>query len=383
MVDGTLTGEFLNNAIDPNLWLGTQHSLMCAFEPPFMRASHDVTGCAAAEPLPAGDDWLSLPALGHNFEMGGLIDGLVELRTPVEVTHPINQQCMASETNAELFQQDETDYNTSGSGFCGVDLSTNINMPSVSPDDYLERPSRSLVNPRKRKHAIDNSSSPPLGDFLQKYLSEEKQKCVLLGMQPPEETYFNLDVQNALLSLGHKHCEPLFTIFVTIASPRSIIALRDIIHSERTQRSPRPYLLRNGISRKARFYVIQELDQSVTFMQLMKWLHILELFQDCGGPGAQSYTGYVVNTPDNFGNLTKMPGNRRNWEDTQVTRSMLLEVFPEATDEIYRKMFPTFKKLRKLGKRLHTLSSKFGKGIFGLMLDCIPDSDSMTISDNL
>lgn len=384
MISGTLTGEFLNNTTDSNLQLGAPHPSLSAFTPPFIGASHNITGWAAAEPVPAENDWLSVSAIEHSFQMEGLISGLVELRNPAEVTHPITQQCMALETNSELFQQGEIDYITSGSGFCGGNLSPNINIPSPSSDYCgLERSSRRSANPRKRKHAIDDSSSPPKDDFLQKFLSQEKQKCVFLGMLPPEETYFNYDVQNTLLSLGYKHRGTLLTFFVTIASSRSILALRNIIHNERTRRSPQSYLLRNGISCEERFHVIQKLDQSVTFMQLMKWLHILELFQDCGGPGTQSYTGYVVNTPDNFGNQTKMPGNRRNWEDTQVTRSMLSEVFPDATDEMYRQMFPTFKKLRKLGKRLHTLSSKFGKGIFGLMLDCIPDSGSMTISDNM
>ena len=131
--------------------------------------------------------------------------------------------------------------------------------------------------------------------------------------------------------------------------------------------------------------MIQKLDQSATFMQLMKWLHIVELFQECGGPETRSYTGYVVNTPANFGTQTKMPGNQRNWEETQVALSMISEVFPDmkSTDELYEKTLHIFKKLRKLGKRLYTLASKFGKAIFVLMLDCIPNSGSMAILDNM
>lgn len=349
-----------------------------------MGASQNVAGWAGADPVPVRDNWPSLSAAEPDFIMGNLIGGLINPISPAKATQSMAQQCVDLKTSTDLFQQGEIDCISPDLGFSSEKPSPNIYMPSPFPYHCgLERSSRRSANPRKRKHAIDDSSSPPKDDFLQKYLSQERQTCALLGMLPPEETYFNYDVQNTLLSLGYKHRETLLTFFVTIASSRSILALRSIIHNERTRRSPQSHLLGNGISRKERFYVIQELDQSVTFMQLMKWLHILELFQDCGGPGTQSYTGYIVHTPDNFGNQTKMPGNRRNWEDTQITRSMLSEVFPDATDEIYRQMFPTFKKLRKLGKRLHTLSSKFGKGIFGLMLNCIPDSGSMTISDNM
>ena len=95
--------------------------------------------------------------------------------------------------------------------------------------------------------------------------------------------------------------------------------------------------------------MVQKLDQSATFMQLMKWLHIVELFQECGGPETRSYTGYVVNTPANFGTQTKMPGNQRNWEETQVALSMMSEVFPDmkSTDELYEKNVTYFQEAAK------------------------------------
>ena len=360
---GQCIGEscWIDGATNSNLQPGASCRSLPAFTPPFIGASQNIAGWAAAEPVLAGDDWLSLSAAELSFKMGGLAGGFVEPIGPVEATQPMAQQCTPSmllEANAELFHQGEIGYITPDPGFPLRNPIPNINMPASTDHCGLERPSRHSASPRKRKCTTSHSKLPARCDFLEKYLSQERQRCVSLGMSPPEETYFNREIQNTLHSLGVKHPEIVLTVFATIASSRSIVALRDMIHNERTQRSPQSHLLRSGISRKERLHIIQKLDQSATFMQLMRWLHIVELFQECGGPEAQSYTGYVVNTPANFGNQSKMPGNRRNWEDTQVTRSMMLEVFPDIkpTDDMYRKMLPTSKNLRRLGKRLYTLA---------------------------
>lgn len=376
----------IDRATDSNLQSGAPYHSLPVFASPFIGASQNVGGWAAAEPVLAGDDWPSLSAAELSFKMESLTGRFVEPIGPAEVTQPMAQQCMFLEANDELFQQGEIGYITPDPGFPLRNPIPNMNMPSSATDHCgLERPSKHSATPKKRKHTTNHSSLPPKCGFLQKYLSQERQRCLSLDMPPPEETYFNHDVQNTLHSLGVRHLETVLTLFATIANSHSIVALRDMIHNERTQRSPESHLLRSGISRRERLHLIQKLDQSATFMQLMRWLHIVELFQECGGPETQSYTGYIVNTPDNFRNQTKMPGNRRNWEDTRVSRSMMLEVFPDIkpADYMYRKLLPTFKKLRRLGKRLYTLASRFGKGIFGLMLDCTPNSGSMAILDNM
>lgn len=354
-----------------NFYSEVSHPSLPALTSPSMETSQNVAGCAAAE---------------LNLETGGLIDELINFTDPAEVTQPIAQQCVALATDVESLQQSEIDHITLDPGFPLGHPCPDINMPSFFPDHRgLRRSSRYSANRRKRARTTDDSLLPSKSDFLQNFLLQETQKCISLGMLPPEETYFNRDVQNTLRSLGDKHIENILHVFVTIASSRSFIAFRDIIRNERTQGSSQSYLLRSGISRKERFDMIQNLDQSATFMQLVKWLHIVELFQECGGPETRSYTGYVVNTPDNFGTQMKVPGNRRNWEETQVTLSMMSGVFPDmkCTDERYEKTLRIFKKLRKLGKRLYTLASKFGKAIFVLMLDCIPNSGSMAILDNM
>lgn len=352
-----------------NFYSEVSHPSLPALTSLSMETSQNFAGCAANE---------------LNLETGGLIDGLINFTDTAEVTQPIAQQCMALATDVESLQQSDIDHITPDPGFPLGHPCPDINMPSSFPDHRGLRGS-STVNRRKRARMTDDSLLPPKSDFLQNFLLQETQKCISLGMLPPEETYFNRDVQNTLRSLGDKHVETLPYVFVTIASSRSFLAFRDIIRNERTQRSSQSYLLRSGISRKERFHMIQNLDQSATFMQLVKWLHIVELFQECGGPETRSYTGYIVNTPDNFGTQTKIPGNRRNWEETQVALSMMSGVFPDmkSTDERYEKTLRIFKKLRKLGKRLYTLASKFGKTIFVLMLDCIPNSGSMAILDNM
>ena len=131
--------------------------------------------------------------------------------------------------------------------------------------------------------------------------------------------------------------------------------------------------------------MIQQLGQQLAFIKLVKWCHVIKLFKESGGPEARSSTGYVITTATNFGHQTKTSGNPVNQDDSKVTRSMMKDIFPDLlpTGEAYRRKFSAVKRLRKLGKRLHTLASKFGRGVFGLMLDCDPTSTSMAISENM
>lgn len=233
---------------------------------------------------------------------------------------------------------------------------------------------------KKRKYAHRPPSclaSAP----IRGHLSEEMAKCMSQGFPPPTDTYFTPIIQKKALELENESLGNLSMILVTIACPHSIIALREIIRKERGHRSLQSCFLRDGISRQERYEIIHELDRRTAIIQLVRWYHILDLFRECGGSETRSTTGYVITTSADFVSRSRNFGNPGHTDDANVSLAMLKEIFPNLSPnaEGYEKKLSAIRKLRKLGKRLNTLTMRFGRGVIGLMLD----SSMVLVSDNM
>lgn len=322
------------------------------------------------------------PELGHHTSI--LFDEFAQLPGSTEAIEANTVERMELATNFELSDQLNVNYGHPSPSLtrssCLDTMSQNLSQNTPG----CKRAVESHRSSRKRRRSTENPSLPPGNDQLQRYLCQERQNCVSEGLPPPQDTYFNLDVQRTLCSLETKHFDFLSAL-ITVASSRSILALRDIICSERTHRSLQSCCLRDGISPKERFGIIRELDQKSVFIKLVKWCHTLELFEKSGGPEAQSSTGYAITTSTSFEHQIKTLGNPANQDDANVARSMMRDIFPETlpTMDDYQRKLSVIKGMRKLGKRLHILTSKFGRGIFALMLDYSPTNNPMIVSDNM
>ena len=332
-------------------------------------------------------DYLALlPTPQLNCHISDYFDGHFQLPGSLEPIEPNMEDEIAFSLNTELHGQPIVGYDDLNTNLPARNLTVDVMDRNLPQKEYGCKRVAEPESPRKRKRSTRNSSSSPLGNNqLQVFLSQERQKCESRGLLPPEDTYFNPNVQRALRSLESKHSDVIAAVIITIASSQSILAFRDIVHSARADRNLHSCCLRNGTSPKERFEMIRQLDQKLDSIKLVTWCHILALFRESGGPEARSSTGYVVTTAADFEHQTKTFGNPVNQDDSKVTQSMMRDIFPDLlpSAEGYQEKFRAVKRLRKLGKRLHTLASKFGTGIFGLMLDCEPTSNRMMILENM
>lgn len=390
-IDEPTLGEAMPyNSTLPDLQLATPATLLSATTTGPMGAEQGSIDSIPTVNFPDSslqypDYWALPPTPELDLHTSSFFDRNFQLPDSMEAIGPNTEDGIALTTNAELYGQLCVNHVNLDSSLLTRNSSVDVMDRNLSQNTYgCKRAVEFSRSQGKRRSSARNSSSPG-NDQLQGYLFQERQKCESQGLLPPEGTYFNLSVQRSLNGLESKHSDALVTVLITIASSRSILALRDIICRERTHRSPHSCCLRNGISPKERFGMIQELDQKSAFIKLVTWCHILELFNESGGPEARSSAGYVITTATNFEHQTKTFGNPVNQDDSKVTRSMMKDIFPDLlpTAEGYQRKFAAVKRLRKLGKRLHTLASKFGRGVFGLMLDCDPTSNSMMISENM
>lgn len=330
------------------------------------------------------DHWALPPTPELSLHTSGLFDEFFQLPGSTEAIGTSAEECMTLATNLELSDQLSVNY-----GHLDPSLSTRSSCLDTTDRNRSQNTSgcKSVVespgSSRKRKRSTGDPSLSLGNDRLQRYLFQESQKCESEGLPPPQDTYFNLNVRQDLYSLESKYFDVLVTALVTIASSQSILALRDIICNERTHRRLQSFCLRDGISPEERFGIIRKLDKKSAFIKLVKWCHTLELFKECGGPEARSSTGYVITTSASFEHQTKTVGNPGNQDDSIVARSMMEGIFPDMLPvmEEYQEKLPMIKRMRKLGKRLHILASKFGRGVFGLMLDD-STSNHMVVSED-
>ncbi|KAL4777961.1 hypothetical protein BJX76DRAFT_363183 [Aspergillus varians] len=211
--------------------------------------------------------------------------------------------------------------------------------------------------------------------IVDEFLAQERAKCKDERLLP-EHAYFNTNIQNAMSEFD----EPLATLLITIAAPQRIASLRDIICSARVEKPLRKYVLKSEMIPRERVKMILELDERVAGTQLVRWYHIVALFEACGGPETPSMTRFVNNMPATFQPQKRgCFGNPANKDDANVAQAMMEEIYSDfqpGTAE-YRAKLTACKKLRQLGRRLHMLVEKFGRGVLGLMIpfDCENGTD--------
>lgn len=114
-------------------------------------------------------------------------------------------------------------------------------------------------------------------------------------------------------------------------------------------------------SLRERATVIQVLEEKTCYFCLLRDFHILQLFRDC----TESRTGCLNRTqwqpPHNDGRL----GNLIHLEESDITRSMMQQIFPELEEGscAYNSSYNKLKLWRGKGKRLDPLVTKFSIGI--------------------
>jgi hypothetical protein len=260
---------------------------------------------------------------------------------------------------------------------CQVGILRETSLP------LLKRKTLSTGNPAKKKKTSNSHESQPQ---LAIYLSEENRRCIVTGSPLPHETFFTPAIQTQIRELGKEKEYILAKMLLYIASPHSIAALRETLRTWRAQGEYNTWHLMDETSLAERFSLIERLDQHVSYFQLLKRYHVLELYKASGGPASRSRSGLVLITSHTFEQAAKKAGNPANTAEAEVTTKMMKDIFSDVqpSTDLYKTKYRIVTRLRKLGQRLHTLETKFGIGILGLMPDHnLTGQCEIGISDNM
>ncbi|RAQ98840.1 hypothetical protein DDE82_008855 [Stemphylium lycopersici] len=228
-----------------------------------------------------------------------------------------------------------------------------------------------VYGPVEKRRTPKHTSPFNLDDTLATYLCEEAERCKRYGCAPPDQSFFTPAVKATIRDLGEAESNTLTKIWVYIASPYSIVALRELLQNSKERQILPEKHTPVQLSKAERFSLIQRLNKHIAYAQLLRRYHVLELFKDCGGPGTPSGTRYVLTTQSNFGMSRRRPGNPMNLAEAEVTTRMMQEMHPEirSNSDEYQVLYRVVRDIRKLGRRLYALETTFGgRGILGLML---------------
>lgn len=263
----------------------------------------------------------------------------------------------------------------------------------IEGSNHTERLGSSALgtNTKKRKASVYRTvQRKSKASLLAAYVLLEKERCHNFKLPCPEQRFYLeiTQVSNGSPNMDENTVE-LKTLYFAIASPESLVVLRDIVQAHRRSLAGNLSPKDCNIPQAERLKVIEKLNGNIAYFGLLKRCHVHRLFVDSNGSSRKTGDGFVNNTTQSIATL-KHPrtGNPSYIEDAQASKAMMKEVYPllqEDTAE-YGKKYRTIRSLRKLGQRLHLLVEKFGYGIIGL-LPSAPDVSAvepiLSITDGL
>ena len=205
---------------------------------------------------------------------------------------------------------------------------------------------------------------------LESYISQHRRKCEKMGLPCPGDFVYSAETKIRLASLGlESHVNVLRVLSLTIGSCESLVVLKEILRAYRDPSSGSLETTRD-VSNAKRLETIRSLSGNAAFFNLLKKCHIHRLFTDNKDSLCDPTDNFIISTAMS---VTTRPqgetGNPRNSAEAKITKSIMREVYPEvhSNSADYRLKYREVTELRRTGRRLDMLVSRFGLGILGLL----------------
>ena len=205
---------------------------------------------------------------------------------------------------------------------------------------------------------------------LESYISQHRRKCEKMGLPCPGDFVYSAETKIRLASLGlESHVNVLRVLSLTIGSCESLVVLKEILRAYRDPSSGSLETARD-LSNAKRLETIRSLSGNAAFFNLLKKCHIHRLFTDNKDSLCDPTDNFIISTAQSVTTRPKgETGNPRNSAEAKITKSIMTEVYPEVdlNSADYRLKYREVTELRRTGRRLDMLISRFGLGILGLL----------------
>jgi len=257
-----------------------------------------------------------------------------------------------------------------------------IKIQSVNMRDYISLPLSTKKTLFSRNHRFykplqsqsDTIKKLPISQQVRiprDNLEQELLRCQKQAIPGPHETFFCPEIQRRIVETGEgKQRNALEIICVGIASPESLATLQLSLRYYRAgERSnvPAPAL---ALSTKDRFSVIEGVGKEIAYMNLLRRCHIVKLYEDHREVHPGFDDGFFLITQQTAAVQGRQSaGNPKNKAESRITKLILEQTYPNLVQDSpeYNAKYRIINHVRKLGKRLHMLKTRFGDGILGLI----------------
>ena len=252
----------------------------------------------------------------------------------------------------------------------GEEMVNDLSHVVGSQPDFMDQDNMVITRTAGQKKARKSDDGSPYRamPWLARYMAEERERCILHNVAPPEQTFFAEYIEKELQGLGAKHAKTSTLIHVLIASPYAIASLRELVISYRSKGSSRFWQVEPTVSPQVRFEIISNLDCNITAYGILRRYHILRLFEDSVPSDSRVLTNFINSSPNHL-QATKRPGNPGNNAKADVTSVMTKEIYHglDPSSPQYKARHREVSRLQILGRRFHALVARFHQGILGLI----------------
>lgn len=205
---------------------------------------------------------------------------------------------------------------------------------------------------------------------LDAYISQRRRKCETMGLSCPGDFVDNSTIRNRLRTLNLDDHVKILKIFIfTIGGCESLAALKEILQAYRKQ-DVSPLKAAREISNAKRLKAIKNLGGDMAYMNLLRKCHIHRLFKDNLDPFHNPNDNFVVSTVGSVAPQAKRGlGNPRYSAEAEITKSIMREIYPHVhlNSPDYQSKYREISDLRRNGRRLDIMVSKFGIGVLALL----------------
>lgn len=237
-----------------------------------------------------------------------------------------------------------------------------------------------MANKGSKNHR--SSREPLFGEEtarLEAYISQRRRKCEQMGLPCPGDFVNNAEISDRLRTLGLDDYAKILKDFIfTIGGCESLAALKEILRAYRNQ-DVKPPQAAQEISNATRLKAIKTLGGNAAYMNLLRKCHIHRLFKDNLDPLRNSNDNFVVSTAGSIAlRVKRVLGNPRNSAEAEITKSIIREIYPAVhlDSPDYRSKYREISDLRRHGRRLDIIVSRFGIGVLALLP--LAQDDSIT-----
>lgn len=150
-------------------------------------------------------------------------------------------------------------------------------------------------------------------------------------------------------------------LITSIGDSSALLLLREACQGLRSPQGDDILYVDLQMTISERMRLIKNVGACTALLRLVRWLHIVKLWEDLSLITGDGYDGFVIVTPDSVTQRNTRKGNPRNVARAQISRGLYVPQLPQQggpKDCMVRKST----RLRRLGQRLGLIGRKWGQG---------------------